>query len=307
MASRVTVLVVGGTGIDYTVRGDALPSPGRPVTGAAFLRDVGGKGLNQAVAAARLGAMTALISCVGDDPSGDDVLQALAEDGVDANAVVRVAGALTARTLINIDTHGQKQTASYPAANRALVGPLGPEFFNGADIVLAQLEIPMPTVREAGRRARDAGLAFVLDAAPATQVPDELIELAGAVTVNGEEAGMLSGIEVDDRESAVAAAHAIRTRGARQVSVGIPEGRAVVSEAGEHWLPGHHVAVVDTTGAGDACAAGIAVGLAEGRNFLDACALGHAAAALSTTILGARASLPSRAEVDALLSRRRGA
>jgi ribokinase len=141
----------------------------------------------------------------------------------------------------------------------------------------------------------------VLDAAPATQIPDDLIRLADIVTVNGEEAGMLSGVDVHDRDSAVASARAIHARGARHVSVGIAEGRAVVSDAKEHWLPSHRVAVVDTTGAGDACAAGIAIALGEGRSFFDACVLGHAAAVLSSTVLGARASLPFRANVDALL------
>jgi ribokinase len=145
--SPLDVLVVGGCGIDYMVRADVLPSPGHSVMGDVFVRDVGGKGLNQAIAAARLGARAALISCVGDDPEGDEVLRALAKDGVDANAVVRVGDILTARTLIGIDTRAQKQTVSYPGANRKLRDEhLTSELLSRAKVALAQLEVPTTTV-----------------------------------------------------------------------------------------------------------------------------------------------------------------
>jgi hypothetical protein len=126
---------------------------------------------------------------------------------------------------------------------------------------------------------------FILDAAPAMEIANELIALADVVTVNSEEAQVLSQIDIDDQASALAAAHAIRRRGARAVTIGLAEGGAVVSDAGDEWLPSLPVHVIDTTGAGDACAAAIAVALAEARSFTEACVFGHAAAALATTAL----------------------
>jgi ribokinase len=164
-----------------------------------------------------------------------------------------------------------------------------------------QLEIPIATALQAARLARQSGVMVVLDAAPAMSVPDELLTLADAVLANAEEAQALSGIEVDDKESALAAARAIRQRGARHVAVGAKGGRAVVSDTDERWLPDHPVTPLDTTGAGDACASGIAVGIREGFPFAKACELGHAAAALATTRLGALASLPTRQAVKKLL------
>jgi ribokinase len=303
-SSSIDVLVIGGSGLDYLIRAAELPSRGRSATGDAFCRDTGGKGLNQAVAAARLGARATLISCIGADSAGDEILHTLTDAGVDTKGVRRVANVSTARTLINVDTHGQKQTASYPGANGELREEhLIPELFSRATVVLAQLEVPTTTVLHAARLARAADRPFVLDAGPATGIPDDLLRLATVVTANGEEATALSQVQVDGRNSAFAAARAICAGGARHVSVGISEGRAVVSEGNERWLPSHRVAVVDTTGAGDACAAGIAVSLAEGRSFITSSVIGHAAAALATTVLGARASLPFRAEVDTLLAR----
>jgi ribokinase len=305
MARSLDVLVIGGAGIDYLIRGDTLPSPSHSVTGDLFLRGAGGKGLNQAVAAARLGARSALVACIGRDPEGDDVLHALREARVNTDATARVRSMPTACTLICVDAAGRKQTASRPGANLALTEDrIAGERVTHAAVVVAQLEIPVETVLFAARVAKRAGAIFLLDAAPAADVPDELLALADMVTTNDEEAEALSGIDPHDRSSALAAARAIRARGARAVTVGIADGRAVVSSAGERWLASHPVAVVDTTGAGDACAAAIAVTLAEGGSVSDACARGHAAAALATTRVGALASLPFRAAVDARMAER---
>lgn len=305
MNRSLDVLVVGGSGIDYTIRGDELPSPGHSVTGDLFLRDAGGKGLNQAIAVARLGARAGLITAIGQDAAAADVLAALEQGGIATDHVLRAAEMPTACTLICVDARGRKQTASRPGANLALKEPhISRDLLAQAQIVLAQLEIPNETVLHAARVTKRSGVTFILDAAPSAEVPDELIALADVVSVNSEEAHVLSRIDVDDRASALAAARAIRGRGARSVTVGLAEGRAVVGDAGEEWLPSHPVHVIDTTGAGDACAAAIAVALAEARSFANACAFGHAAAALATTRIGALASLPLRPAVDALFKRR---
>lgn len=303
MSGSLDVLVIGGSGVDYLVRGPELPTAEHSITCDVFLRDAGGKGLNQAAAAVRLGSRAALVTAVGHDALADDILAALEQDGIAADHVHHAAGLPTACTLICVDRHGRKQTASRPGANLSLLERHVPGNLVGrASVVLAQLEVPIETVLHTARLANRAGRTFVLDAAPAADLPQELVALSGVVTANGEEAGVLSRIDVHDRESALAAGRAIRQRGARAVTVGLADGRAVVSEAGEQWLPSHRVEVLDTTGAGDACAAGIAVCLAGGGSLSDACAFGHAAAALATTRLGARASLPHRAAVETLLS-----
>lgn len=300
--SGLDVLIVGGSGIDYTIRADGLPSVGHSVTGDVFLRDAGGKGLNQAIAAARLGARAGLITAVGEDAAAADVVEALEQGGIATDHVLRVSEMPTACTLICVDARGRKQTASRPGANQALKGShMSGELLARAQVVLAQLEIPLETVLHAARLAKGAGATFMLDAAPATDIPNELIVLVDVVSLNSWEAQVVSRIDVKDRASALAAGRAIRGRGARAVTIGLAKGRAVVSDAGEEWLPSHSVRVIDTTGAGDACAAGIAVALAEARSFAEACVFGHAAAALATTRLGALASLPLRAAVHALL------
>ena len=295
------VVVVGGCSIDYVLRAERLPSPGHSVAGDVFLRDAGGKGLNQAVAVARLGATAALIAAAGADRDGDDVIAAVEKAGVVSSSIVRLPNVPTACTLICVDARGRKQSGSRPGANQALVERDVPDdLLARARIVLAQLEIPMPAVLHAARIARRAGAAFILDAGPAAQVPDDLIALCDVVTANDEEALALTGVDVRDETSAMDAARVLRRRGARCVALGAPDGRAIVGDGVERWLPNYALTPVDTTGAGDACAAGISVGLVEGLPFAEACELGHAAAALATTRLGALASLPSRREVDAL-------
>lgn len=305
MSPPPEIVVIGGANIDYTVRGDTLPSPRHTVAGDCFLRDAGGKGLNQAVAAARLGARATLVACLGQDHAGDDVLGVLRDEAVDASAVARVPQLQTGRTLICVDTQGRKQTAWHPGANLVLTEDRIPDgILARAPVILAQLEIPVETVLHAARFAERCGVTFVLDAGPARDLPDELLALTSLLTANEDEAAVLSRVAVQDRDSAFAAARAIARRGPKSVAVGSATGRAVVSGGAELWLPNHDVTVVDTTGAGDACSAAIAVSLASGRSVFDASEVGHAAAALATTRVGARASQPSAAEVEALLGHR---
>jgi ribokinase len=297
------IVIVGGCAIDYALRAEHLPSPGQSVSGDVFLRNAGGKGLNQAVGVVRLGALAVLIAAIGQDREGDDVLRALEQNGIGTDRIVRVEDVPTACTLICVDAQGRKQTASRPGANMALSERRLPgEFLTCATVLLTQLEIPVPTVLEAARLARRGGATVILDAAPATTIPDELIMLAGVVTANGAEARALSGIAVDNRESAVIAARAIRRRGARAEAVAAPDGRAVVTDTDEQWLPNHQVPTIRYNRCGGCLAAAIAVSLVEGRSFVEACVFGHAAAALATTHIGALAWLLLRHAVDLLRS-----
>lgn len=298
------IVVVGGAGVDYVVRGPELPRPGRPAAGDVFLRHAGGKGLNQAVAAARLGMSVLLISCIGAEADGDLVLETARAEGVDVAGVVRDGTARTAVTLINVDRQGRKQTASVAGAAAHLL-PSHVEAHTAAlreaAVVLVQLEIPQPT---AGR-ALDiafAGLGrAVLDAAPATAVDDDLLDATGVLLLNADEAAVVSGVPVHDRASAELAAESIRPRGPVIVIIGAPDGRLVAGEGVDTWLPNHPVTPVDLTGAGDAFAGALAVALAEGRSIVESATFAHAAAAHATTVLGGLASQPYREDIARLL------
>lgn len=300
------VVVVGGANTDYLAQAPALPGPGASILGTRFQEAPGGKGVNQAVAAARLGARTAFVGRVGLDERGRSVLQQLATERVDVNGVVRDPAAATGAALIMVRDDGEKQTLFVPGANRrfsmrdalhvqALVAR--------ARVLLVQLEIPVEAAADAVRRARASGARVVLDPAPAQPLPDDLLRHAHVVRPNAAEAQALTGIAVRDHDSARAAAEVLLRRGAGGACVASEEGNLVLSAAGELWLPHLPVASRDSTGAGDAFAAALAVMLGQGQSLEDAARFASAAAAVATTRLGALAGLPTWQEVLALLER----
>jgi ribokinase len=300
-------VVVGGANFDYLARGPALPRPGETVQGERLLEGPGGKGANQAVAAARLGARVALVARVGADDRGRALLDHLRDDRVDTAHVRSDPAAGTGVALVQVDRRGQKQIMAVPGANlgltvadvRAAAGTI-----EAARVLLVQLEIPLECVAEAIRIARRAGARVVLDPAPPTALPDELLGLVDVIRPNASEARALTGIRVSDRASARRAAQALLERGvgAAAVSAGA-RGNLLVWAGGECWLPKIPVEAIDATGAGDAFAAGLAVALAEGRTLAEAGPFASATAALKTTRLGAQAGLPRRDEVDAFVRR----
>lgn len=304
MQIPIDVLVIGGANFDYAIVADALPRPGETVVGKQLLEAPGGKGANQAVAARRLGARVAFVGCIGSDERGRQILSRLCDEEVDTSRCTMDRAALTGVALIVVDRAGEKMIVTAPGANHRLTpddidhaDPL----FDRAAVVLLQLEPGLPPVLTAARRARSSRATIILDAAPPVPHADELVELCDVVRANAAEARALVGIEVTDVDSARTAARAIRDRGAGAAFVTTRAGDLLVHEAGEHWYPRQPVDAVDATGAGDAFAAGIAVAIAEGRSLVDAGWLGSAAAALTTTRLGAQDGLPRRAEVNRFL------
>ncbi len=302
---RFGVLVVGGANFDYEIRAPALPRPGETVVGETLLEAPGGKGANQAVAAARLGAATAFVGRVGDDERGRRILAQLAGEQVDISRTRKDPDAPTGVALIVVDAHGEKAIVTAPGANRRLdvadVERAAP-MFASTKVVLLQLEAGVEVALAAARQGRASRALVVLDAAPPAPLPDELLAAADVVRCNAGEARVVAGVEVTGVDSAREAAFALRHRGAGAACIGAPGGDLLVFETDELWLPHQRVEVVDATGAGDAFAAGIAVGLAEGRALSDAAWLGCAAAALKATRLGAQAGLPRRDEVERLLA-----
>jgi ribokinase len=211
----------------------------------------------------------------------------------------------TGVALIMIDGRGEKAIMTAPGANLSL-SPAHVEqarrLFAASSVLLVQLESGVATTLAAARLAREARTLVVLDLAPPAAVPDELLALTDVARCNAHEARIVTGIDVREVESARKAGHELRRRGAGAACIAIGDGDLLVFETEELWLPHQHVEVVDATGAGDAFAAGIAVGLAESRSLSDAARLGSIAAALKTTRLGAQAGLPHRAEVDRMLA-----
>jgi ribokinase len=302
------VVVVGKANIDYLARGPALPGPGEGVNGDAFQEACGGKGANQAVGAARLGAKVALIARIGNDARGETVLAALREALVDAAHVTRDPLAHTGVALCQVDAAGNKQILSATGANAKLSAAFvrdAAEALQACKVLLCQLGVPFEAFAEAVRIAKAGGARVVLDPAPGFPLPDEVLAQLDVVRPNALEAESLTGIRVTDRDSARAAAHHLVGRGAKAAAVQAGrDGDVLIWTGGETWLPRFEVKRVDVTGAGDAFASALAFSLSQGVALPDAGRFASAAAALATTRLGAQASLPTRAQVQELLARR---
>jgi ribokinase len=300
------VVVVGKANVDYLARGPVLPGPGEGVNGDVFQEACGGKGANQSVGAARLGARVALVARIGADARGDLVLSALRAEGVDASQVTRDQEQHTGVALCQVDAEGNKQILSATGANARLTAAHVREAFaalGACRVVLCQLGVPFEAFAEAVRQGRAAGARVVLDPAPGLPLPDEWLAALDVVRPNALEAEALTGVRVVDRESARAAAQQLVRRGAKAAAVQAGRhGDVLIWSGGEEWLPRFEVKRIDATGAGDAFASALAVCLAQGRPLPEAGRFASAAAALATTKLGAQASLATRAQIEALLA-----
>jgi ribokinase len=299
-----TVVVVGSLNADLVVRTPRFPAPGETTTGTGFAVYPGGKGANQAVAAARLGARVAMVGRVGRDDYGRLLRRSLTAAGVDAEPVVDDEDAATGVAVITIDASGQNQIVLAPGANRRL-RPDDVErrrsLLESAAVVLLQWEVPPETVEAAARIARRAGVAVVLDPAPARHEALALLPLASFVTPNETELRVLAGAPPGPTtpQDAAGMARSLLDLGARCVIAKLgPAGAIAISRDGERVWPGHAVQAVDTTAAGDAWNGAFAVALAEGRALQDAGAFANAAAAISVTRPGAQPSMATRDEVE---------
>ena len=297
------IVVVGSINMDLVARMARLPKPGETVHGDVFQTIPGGKGANQAVAAARLGARVTLIGRVGDDSFGETLQRSLANYGVSTEHVLVTEGCSSGVALIGVETTGANSITVVAGAN----GRLTPhnvasraDVIASADALIVQLETPFDTVATAIRLAREAGVRTILDPAPAPSgaLPEEL-RAVDLISPNQTEAEALTGIAVHDVASARAAARRLRELGAKAVVLKLGElGAFVLDEAGrEEHVPARAAGVVDTTAAGDAFTAGLTVALAEGRSLLDAARFGCAAGTLACTKFGAQPAMPSRDEV----------
>lgn len=300
------VCVVGSANVDFTVALERLPSPGETVSGGTLLRNLGGKGANQAVTAQRLGAQVRLLGAVGDDASGAEIRARLDAEGIDVGGLVTVAGTATGTALICVDAAGRNQIAVAPGANHAAtVGALAPHAsaIRWAQVVVCQLELPLPVVAWALGEAHAGGAVTILNPAPMRELPPGLLALADYLTPNEGEAARLAGTPVSDLASARAAGERIRESGAGTVILTLGgQGALVCGAEGAVHFPAFPVTVVDTTAAGDAFNGALAVGLAAGGTLEQALPLANATAALTCMARGAQDALPRRVDVERFLA-----
>ena len=298
------VLVVGSANIDFTVAAPRLPRPGETVTDGTLLVNHGGKGANQAVAARRLGADVRLIGCVGRDAFGAAIRAALAGEGIGVEGLAERPAAATGTALIVVDPTGENQITVAPGANRTLTPDdlhAREADFAWADVVACQLEVPIKCVATALTLARAQGAVTILNPAPVPATPiGDLFRRVDYLTPNSGEAERLSGVPVTGLGAADEAARALLRAGAGTVIVTLGGNGAVAQGVESVHVEAFRVDVVDTTGAGDAFNAGLAVAVAEGRPLREALRFAAAAAALACTRRGAQPSLPTRAEVTRL-------
>ncbi|MBI4506706.1 MAG: ribokinase [Chloroflexi bacterium] len=302
------VIVVGSCNVDYTVETERLPTPGATVLGAAFRSALGGKGANQAVAAARLGAQVRMAARVGADAAGEALLSALLRAGVATSAVARDPRTPTGVALIVVDRAGQNLIAVAPGANgRLSARDVAPALADlaPADIVLAQLEVPIAAVLAAFRAARRSGAATLLNAAPALPASAlaVLLRLTTVLVVNEDEAAALAGVPIEGWSTARAAAGALLGLGPALVVVTLgAKGALAVTATEEIAQPAFAVHSVDATGAGDAFCGALATWYGRAP-LAEALALAAAAGALATTRRGAQPSLPTARAVRRLARR----
>ncbi|MDJ0368888.1 ribokinase [Streptomyces sp. H10-C2] len=325
------LIVIGSLNMDLSVTVPRLPRPGETVSGADVVRGPGGKGGNQAVAAARLGARVRMVGLLGDDAHGADLRAALVAEGIDDRAVNVLPGTATGLALIVVQHDGENTVTLSPGANRHLDEATLRTLTDGivadrGDTVLLQLEVPLPTVLTAAREARAAGALTVLNAAPLPEpgpLMAELLREVDVLVVNETEAAGLPGASgiapPADRdhpgadpagaeparqdEDWTARADRLRLLGPATVVVTLGAvGAVAAGSGGHHTEPGFPVDAVDTVGAGDAFCAQFAIALGLGRPLAEAVRRACAAGALAATRHGAQDALPSRAAVDALLA-----
>ena len=301
------VVVVGSSNTDMTVRVPALPGAGQTVLGDGFAISPGGKGANQAVAARRAGADVVFITAIGNDDLGRNALELYRREGIDVDHVRTIDGVASGVALIFVSRDGENMIGVASGANLGLqpsdIDRLPDSIFCPGDVLLAGLEIPIPTAIRAMRRGKSRRMAVILNPAPAPSLSEPevsaLLSVADIITPNRVEAIMLAGIGTGQRPEPSACARRLLTMGPRAVVITLgSEGCLVAKNEELHRLPAPRVDAVDTVGAGDAFNGALAVALAGGRPLIDAAAWAVRAAALAVTKPGAQSALPFREEID---------
>jgi ribokinase len=306
MNRRPRVTVVGSFNMDLLARTPRMPVKGETILGGPFYMGPGGKGANQAVAAARLGADVAMVVLLGKDTFGDQAQANLVKEGMRPEYIMRTDKTHTGVALILVDASGENEIVVAAGANDLMQ----PEHVDaarkaivGADMLLVELEVPLETVEHAISEAHQAGTKVLLNPAPGRPLSNALLSMVDVLTPNETEAQIITGMPVTNLKEAEAAARKLLSLGVKAAVITLgAQGALAVTPTIAQRVPGRKVEVVDTTGAGDAFSGALAVALAEGQELLSAVAFANAAAALQVTRLGTAPAMPYRSEVEAMLA-----
>ncbi len=306
MSHHPNIVVVGSFIMDLVFRTYRRPNKGETVIGNEFGMFTGGKGYNQAIAASRLGANVSMVGCLGTDMFGDSFITSMHKDGVDTKFVIRndSIGTGVASPVV-YESENDNSIIIIPRANHALT----PEHIDtassairSADLLMLQLEIPVETSMRAAEIAYAAGVRVMLNPAPFSKLPDNFYKFIDIITPNEIEASQLTGMQVDNIETAKQVGRNIMSLGPKIVVLTLGQRGAYYFDSKEEiQIPAFKVNTVDPTAAGDAFCAGFAVAISQGQNPFEAVRMGNAAGGLATTILGAEPSLPNLDQVLAIL------
>ena len=297
------IIVVGSLNADLVVRTPRFPQPGETISGEDLQIIPGGKGANQAVAAARQGTPTAMVGRVGNDSFGPELIGNLKQNGVDTSHVQVDSESATGTAIIVVDEKGQNSIVLSPGGNgRVTPADLDNLSFADASLLLLQLEIPVAAVLAAAKHAKESGLRVLLNPAPARPLPEELLSLPDFIVPNESELSLLTELPVQDISSAEKAAKTLLERGIQNVIVTLgANGALIVNRELTKHIPSFKVDVVDTTAAGDAFIGGFASALLQNKSMEEAVQYGCACGALAATKFGAQPSLPTKKEVETFL------
>nr|WP_261305424.1 ribokinase [Paenibacillus andongensis] len=302
------IVVIGSLNMDIVIEADRHPQLGETILGSNARFIPGGKGANQAVAAARLGAQTTMIGAVGTDSFGQELLKALDDNQISRNSVKLMDGIATGIASIFI-SNGDNSIVVVPGANYQLLPDdidRYDDIIQTADILLLQLEIPLETVVHAAKKAKSFGKTVVLNPAPAQFLPDELLRNVDYITPNRSELSLLTGIHAEGEELEVAMTSLMQKGASNVITTLGGDGSAFLEKGKLHKVPGYKVSVVDTTGAGDSFNAGLAFSLAKQNSLEQSVSFAAKVSALAVTKFGAQAGMPSLEEVELFAKNSKG-
>ncbi|CCN71715.1 ribokinase [Vibrio nigripulchritudo] len=301
------LVVLGGVNADHVLQVPSFPRPGETLHGRNYQVIPGGKGANQAVAAARLNADIGFITCVGDDAFGLNIRESFQRDGIDIRGVKVQPDCPTGIAMIQVSDDGENTICLSAEANARLSSEaIQPELdqIRTANYLLMQLETPLDGVERAAVAAKESKTCVVLNPAPACPLPDSLLRCVDVITPNETEAEVLTGIKVTDEESAQQAANVLHEKGIETVLITLGAKGVWLSQNGVgEGISSYRVEAVDTTAAGDTFNGALVTGLLESKPLESAIQFANAAAALSVTRFGAQTSIPTRKEVDDFLAK----
>jgi len=307
------LIVLGSVNADHVLQVPSFPRPGETLIGGNYQVIPGGKGANQAVAAARLNADIGFIACVGDDPFGINIRQDFEKDGINIDGVIVAENTPTGIAMIQVSATGENSICLSAEANDKLdCAQIEPHVdkIRGAKYLLTQLETPIEGIEYAAKVAKESGTKVILNPAPARPLSNELLACIDVITPNETEAEVLTGVTVTDDVSAHQAALALHDKGIETVMITLGAKGVWLSHSGEgnqgELIPGFRVEATDTTAAGDTFNGALVTGLLEELPLEKAIKFAHAAAAISVTRFGAQTSIPSRQETDAFLAEQLG-